>query len=163
MAKTDYFLEIEGVTGESEDKQFKGKIDIESFSWGVTQSGSHGGQGGGGAGKASFQDVHFTTTINKSSPVIASKCACGDHIKKAVLHIRKAGGKQEEYLTITLEDLLVSSYQSGGSGGGGEIRPSDQFSLNFAKIKFDYKPQKPDGSLDAAVTFGYDVKQNTKV
>ncbi len=39
----------------------------------------------------------------------------------------------------------------------------DQCSLNFAKIEFSYSPQKPDGSLDAAVIAAWDVKANRKV
>ena len=46
---------------------------------------------------------------------------------------------------------------------GGEALPVDQFSLNFATIKFEYKPQKADGSLDSAVTAGYNLKANKKL
>jgi len=31
-------------------------------------------------------------------------------------------------------------------------------SFNFAKIDVTYKPQKPDGSLDAGIHFKYDLK-----
>jgi type VI secretion system secreted protein Hcp len=42
---------------------------------------------------------------------------------------------------------------------GGEV-PTESVSLNYAKIEFDYKPQKADGSLDAAKHFGYNLKEN---
>jgi type VI secretion system secreted protein Hcp len=161
MAAVDYFLKIEGVDGESTDDKHKGEIDIESFSWGVSQMGTGGHGGGGGAGKASFQDLHFHTHINKSSPKLFLACATGEHFKKAVLTCRKAGKEQQEYLKITLSDVLVSSYQDGGGSGG--VIPTDQFSLNFAKIEFEYKPQKADGTLDSAVKAGYDVAANKKV
>src|SRR5437868_14548146 len=148
MAAVDFFLKIEGVDGESTDDKHKGEIDIESFSWGVTQSGTHGGGGGGGAGKASFQDLHFHTTVNKSSPKLFLACATGEHFKKAVLTVRKAGKDQQEYYKVSLSDCLVSSYQS---VGGGDPIATDQFSMNFAKVEFEYKPQKADGTLDAAV------------
>ena len=157
----DFFLTIEGVKGESADSKMKDAIDIDSFSWGVSNAGSHASGGGGGAGKASFQDLHFTTHVGKASPLLMLACATGQHIKKAVLHVRKQGGDQQEYYKVELEDLLVSSYQSGGHSGSGV--PTDQFALDFTKIKFEYKPQKPDGTLDAAVTAGYDVKTNKKV
>ena len=161
MAAVDYHLELEGVPGESGDSKHKGQIQIESFSWGCSNSGGHSVGGGGGAGKVSFQDIHLTTGVNKASPVLMQKCADGSHIKKAVLHVRKQGGDQQEYYTVTMEDLLVSSYQSGGHAGGGTV-PMDQFALNFTKILFDYKPQKPDGSLDSPVHGGWDVKANKK-
>lgn len=162
MAAVDYFLKIEGVDGESTDDKHKGEIDIESFSWGVSQLGSHGAGGGGGAGKASFQDLHFTTNVGKSSPKLMLACATGEHLKKAVLTVRKAGKEQQEYYKVTLSDCLVSSYQSGGSSGG-DPRPNDQFALNYAKIEFEYKPQKADGTLDSAVKAGYDVAANKKI
>jgi type VI secretion system secreted protein Hcp len=162
MAAVDYFLEIEGIKGESADHKHKDTIDISSFSWGATNSGSHSAGGGGGTGKATFQDLHFTTSVSAASPKLMLACATGEHIKKAVLHVRKAGGEQQNYYTVTMSDLLVSSYQSGGHSSG-DPKPTDQFSLNFAKIEFEYKPQKPDGSLGSAVKTGYDVKANKKL
>ena len=155
---SDYLLEIDGIKGESQDSKHKETIEISSFSWGVSNSGSFAAGGGGGSGKASFQDLHFTSHVNKSSPLIAKACATGQHIKKATLFVRKAGGDQQDYYVIKLEDLLVSSYQSGGSEGSNAL-PVDQFALNFAKIEFDYSPQKPDGSVDAPVIFKYNLKE----
>jgi len=155
---SDYLLEIDGVKGESSDKKHPGTIEIESFSWGATNSGSHAGGTGGGAGKVSFQDITFSCHVNKSSPILMLNCATGEHIKKAVLFVRKQGTDQQDYYKVTLSDLLVSSYQSGGAHGV----PMDQFSLNFTKILFEYAPQKPDGSLDTAVKGSWNLKENVK-
>ena len=84
-------------------------------------------------------------------------CATGQHIKDATLTGRKAGKGQQEYLDVQVPDVLISSYQTGGAEGG-DIVPSDQVSFNFAKIDVEYKPQKPDGSLDAGIHFKYDLK-----
>jgi len=156
---SDFLLEIDGIKGESNDAKHKETIEIESFSWSVSNSGSHAAGSGGGAGKASFQDLHCTANVNKASAVLMLKCATGDHIKKAVLFVRKQGKEQQEFYTVTLEDLLVSSYQSGDATGGNPV-PTDQFSLNFAKIKFEYKPQKTDGSLGSAITGTWNLKEN---
>ncbi|WP_377838373.1 Hcp family type VI secretion system effector [Bosea sp. UC22_33] len=154
---SDFLLEIDGIKGESKDSKHKDTIEVDSFSWGVSNAGSHASNAGGGAGKASFQDIHFTSSVGKASTNLALFCATGKHIKKAVLYVRKQGDKQQDYYTLTLEDLLVSGYQSGDAAGGSSI-PTDQFSLNYAKIKYEYKPQKADGSLDAALTMSYDIK-----
>jgi type VI secretion system secreted protein Hcp len=100
--------------------------------------------------------------VNNASPKLMLACASGEHIKKAVLTCRKAGKDQQEFMVVTMNDLLVSSYQTGGSGHG-DIVPTDQISLNFAKIEISYKPQKPDGTLGAATIAGWDVKANKKV
>ncbi|TCR64329.1 type VI secretion system tube protein Hcp [Bosea sp. BK604] len=158
---SDYLLEIDGIEGESNDSKHKNTIEIQSFSWGASNPGSAAAGGGGGAGKVSFQDLHFTSSVNKSSPKLMLHAANGKHLKKAVLFVRKHGGKQEEFYTITLEDLIVSSYQSGGSEGSGAL-PVDQFSLNYAKIKFEYKPQKEDGSLGGAIEGNWNMKTNAE-
>ena len=69
---SDYLLKVDGIKGESTDSKHKDEIEIESFSWGATQPGSFSTGGGGGAGKVSFQDIHFTQKYDKSSPVLAS-------------------------------------------------------------------------------------------
>jgi type VI secretion system secreted protein Hcp len=158
---TDYLLEIDGIKGESKDKKFKDTIEVESFSWGATNSGSFASGHGGGTGVVSFQDLHFTSKVCKASPLLMLSCATGKHIAKAVLHVRKAGGEQEEYYIITLNDVLISSYQSGDAAGGDAI-PTDQFSLNFAKIKYEYKPQDEKGKLGTAVEGSWNLKERVK-
>ena len=85
-------------------------------------------------------------------------CATGQHIKLATLSARKAGKGQQEYLIFKFHDLLMSSFQTGGSEGS--HAPTDSVSLNFAKIEIEYKPQKPDGSLGPPGPFKYDLKTN---
>ena len=156
----DYFLEIDGVKGESPDKAHKDKIQLESWSWGESQSGSSAAGGGGGAGKVSMQDFNFVMQVNKASPILFIACANGKHISKATLICRKAGDKQQEYLKIHFEDLLISSYQTAGSAGQ-EI-PVDSISFNFAKIKFEYAPQDAKGGLGTPIIHGWDLKQMVK-
>jgi type VI secretion system secreted protein Hcp len=154
MAAVDFFLKIEGIDGESEDREHRGELEILSWSWGVTNTGSAGAGGGGGAGKAVAQDFHFAQSLNKSSPKLFLACATGQHIKKATLTCRKAGAgdKTKDYLVIKMEDVLVSSYQTGGSSGSDAL-PTDQFSLNFAKIHWTYTAG--DGSVtEASFDFG---------
>ena len=157
----DYFMRIDGIPGESVDAKHKGEIDVESWSWGEANplpAGGHGG--GGGAGKVQMQDFHFTTKVSKASPTLMLACASGQHFKNAVLTARKAGKGQQEFLTFSLSDVLVSAYQTGGAEG--EVVPADSVSLNFSKIQVEYKQQNPDGSLGASIKAGWDVKQNKK-
>ncbi len=162
MAAADYFLKVTGIEGESQDAKHKGEIDVLSWSWGAAQTGAHAGGGGGGAGKVAMQDFHFVMNTNKATPKLMLACATGDHIPKAVMICRKAGKDQQEFLKVTLSDVLVSSYQTGGSGGS-DLGSVDQISLNFAKIEYEYKEQKADGTLGGAIKAGYDVKANKKV
>jgi type VI secretion system secreted protein Hcp len=156
----DYFLKIKGIEGESFDHKHKNEIDVLSFSWGETQTGTHSGGGGGGAGKVSMQDFHFVMKHNKASPKLMLACANGEHITEALLTCRKAGKEQQEYLKVTFSDILVSNYQTSGSGAG-DVLPMEQISLNFTKVEIEYKEQKPDGSLGGAIKAHYDLKSST--
>jgi type VI secretion system secreted protein Hcp len=161
MAAVDYFLKIDGIEGEAQDAKHKGSIELESWSWGESQGGSHSSGSGGGAGKVAMQDWHAVMKHCKASTKLMLACATGEHIPKAVLTCRKAGKEQQEYLKVTLSDLLISSYQT-SSGHGGPV-PSDHFSINFTRIEFEYREQKADGTLAGAHKAGYCLKSNKKV
>ncbi|HEU0184850.1 MAG TPA: type VI secretion system tube protein Hcp [Blastocatellia bacterium] len=157
----DIFLKIEGITGESQDDKKKGQIEIESCSFGCSQSGSFAVGSGGGVGKVNFQDIYFTARVSIADPLLVNACASGKHIPKAEVTFRKAGGTQEEYAIITLTDVLVSSYQFGGSGGAG--LPTCSFALNFSKFQIKVAPQEAKGNLSGAVNGGWDLKANKLV
>jgi type VI secretion system secreted protein Hcp len=157
MAGVDYFLKIDGIEGESGDSKHKSEIEIESFSWGESNVGTASHGGGMGAGKVQMQDFNFTMQVNKASPKLFLSCARGDHIKNAILTCRKAGKEQQEYLKVTFSDILISSFQTGGSASGDAL-PMDQISLNFTKVEIEYKEQKPDGTLGGAIKAHYDIK-----
>ena len=161
MAHVDYFLKIDGIEGETPDAKHKNEIHLDSWSWGESNGGTMAHSGGGGAGKVAMSDFTYTSKLGKQSPKLALACADGSHIKKAILTCRKAGKEQQEYYVVTLTDLLISSFQIGGHGG--EVSVIENVSLNFAKIEWDYKEQKIDGSLGGSVKTGYDLKLNKKV
>jgi type VI secretion system secreted protein Hcp len=155
----DYFLKIDGIAGESSDAKHKGEIELVSFQWGLTQSGTTSG-GGGGAGKAQFQDFHFTQKTQKSSPALMLACAGGQHIKGAVLTGRTTGKKQLEFLTVKFTDVLVSSFQEAAHEPD---RPLEEVALGYAKIEVAYRPQGPGAKPAAEITGGWDLKTNKKV
>jgi type VI secretion system secreted protein Hcp len=156
----DIFIKIGDLKGESVDDKHKDEVQVLAWSWGMSQSGTtHSGTGSGG-GKGSFQDLSFTHYIDKVSPNLMLACANGKHFSEALLTVRKAGEKPLEYLKITMTDLIVTSVTTGGSGG--EDRLTENVSLNFAKFKVEYTPQKKDGSGDAPITIGWDIAANVK-
>jgi type VI secretion system secreted protein Hcp len=160
LAQVDYFLKIEGIPGESQDAKHKDQIELESFSWGETQSGTVGP--GGGAGKVRMQDLHVVKRLDRASPKLFLACASGQHIKGATLAARKAGKGQQEFLIYKFTDVLVSSYQTGGSAHG-DVLPMDQVSFNFGRIEVEYRRENPDGTFAPPVKAGWDVKQNKPV
>lgn len=157
----DMFITIGDIKGESKDDKHKDEIDVLAWSWGLSNSGNMQTGGGGGAGKANVQDLSFTKYMDKSSPNLAMYCCSGKHFDKALLTVRKAGDKPLEYYKITLEDVLITSVSTGGSGG--EDRLTENVTLNFAKYKVSYQPQAKDGGPDGgSIDAGWNIEANVK-
>ena len=154
----DTFPRIGDIEGESPDSKHSGEIDVLSWSWGVMQTGTLAQGGGGGAGKASFQDFTFTHHIDKASPLLMKSCASGTHIKDATITVRKAGKGQQEYLVIVMNDVLVTGVMPSLESEQGVTH--EAVTLQFVKVDLEYKPQKPDGSFDVGIHFKYDGKTN---
>src|SRR2546421_11465937 len=142
----DIFAKIGDIKGESLDDKHKDEVEVLSWSWGVTQTGSMSHGGGGGEGKASFHDFNFSHHIDKASPVLLKACATGEHIKEATITVRKAGKGQQEFLIIKMNDIIITHVGSSGAGDGAAT--AENVALQCAKIDLEYKPHKPDGSLD---------------
>jgi type VI secretion system secreted protein Hcp len=155
---SDIFAKIGDIKGESLDSKHKDEVEVLSFSWGVTNDAAiKSGGSGAGAGKASFHDFSFTHNIDKASPVLLRACATGTHLKEATITHRKAGKGQQEYLVIKMSDVIITGVSLGDSSGA---TGSENVTMAFAKVDFEYKPQNPDGSLDAGIHFKYDIKAN---
>lgn len=159
MASQDYFLKIKGIQGESHDKTHKDEIQVTSWGWGATNSGTMGHGGGGGAGKVSMQDFHFTMTVNKATPKLILAMSNGEHIGECLLTCRKAGKEQQEFLKIKFTDVLISSYQTGGSAG--EMEGSESCSFNFTVVDYEYREQDKNGNLLGPVKFRWNVKETS--
>lgn len=154
----DMFVDMGAIKGESRDKENKDKIDILAWSWGMSQSGTTHTGGGGGSGKANFQDLSFTKYVDSSSNALMNALAQGKHLEKVTLTARKAGEGQQKYISITMEEVLVTSISTGGSGG--EDRLTENVTLNFGKVSFAYTPQDVKGTLSGEKTFTWNIAEN---
>lgn len=156
----DMFLKLDTVKGEAQDKTHKEEMDVLAWSWGMSQSGTMHTGGGGGGGKVMVQDISVTKYLDKASPVLMKYCSSGKQFEQGILTVRKAGGDNPlEYLIITMKDIIVTSVSTGGSGG--EDRLTENVSLNFAGVKVEYQPQKPDGTADGGkIPWEMDIAAN---
>jgi type VI secretion system secreted protein Hcp len=154
------FIKIGDIKGESTDKKHDKEIDVLAWSWGISNTGTTHQGGGGGAGKASVQDLSFTKYADAATHALLLAASNGQHYKKANLVVRKAGGKGApiEYIKIEMDEVLITSVSCGGSGG--EDRLTENVTLNFAKVKYEYTPQKPDGSPDSTKEMIYNIAEN---
>jgi type VI secretion system secreted protein Hcp len=156
-ANTDIFMKLDGVPGESNDAKHKSEIELESFSFGLTNSGPLPGGGGGGAGKANFASFRFHKLYDRSSPLLFQKTASGAHIEFALVTFRRRGGDQQEFLTYKFEDVLLDEY---GQGGAKEPPLLEATGFKFREVTISYRPQNPDGSLGSPITVNWDTIAN---
>lgn len=160
------FMSIPEISGEATDNAHKGEIDVLSWSWGCSNSGTtHDGSTSGSNGKASFDDLSMTKWVDKSSPFLMLYCANGKHLNDATLTVRKAGKDPAtsttdmDYLIIEMKNILVTSVSTGGSGG--EDRLTENVTLNFSNVKVTYKEQDSKGSTLSTTTFEWDIPTAT--
>ncbi len=156
----DMFMKIKGVKGESADKTYKEQIDVLAWSWGASNSGSAHVAKGAGTGKVNVQDLSFTKYLDAASPDLLLACCNGKHYDEAMLIVRKAGENPVEYLKITMNEVLISSISTGGSGG--EDRLTENVTFNFAKVKVEYTGQTVKGGKGSTATMGWDISANVK-
>jgi len=155
----DAFLTIGDLKGESIVKDQEEKIQILSWAWGMSQSGTTHMGTGGGAGKVAVQDISITKYMDKSSPGLALACCKGTHYEEASILIRKAGDDPLDYMKIEMKDVIVTSYSPGGSAG--EDRLVDSFSINFAAFTYTYQPQdNKGGKAGGEIDIDYDIAKN---
>jgi type VI secretion system secreted protein Hcp len=159
----DMYLKFEGdkFKGESRDKTHATQIDILAWSWGMSNSGTAHMGGGAGAGKVNMQDVSVTKYVDASSAGLMLACATGEHIPTAQLWVRKAGTTPLEYIIITMTECLITAVTTGGSGG--EDRLTENVTVNFAKVKFEYVEQDALGKPKTpSKEFTYNIAENIK-
>ncbi|HTZ80597.1 MAG TPA: type VI secretion system tube protein Hcp [Stellaceae bacterium] len=149
MPTVDYFLNIDGIPGESVDSKHPNEIVVQSWSFGESAA-APAGASGAAAGKVKFRDFRFTAVVSKASPKLMEACATGQHIKSAVLTCRKSTGFQLEFLVLKFSDLVVAGCETGATADS-EMPPVDHVALAFAKVEIDYTGQRPDGTPEPPI------------
>lgn len=149
---SDATIKFDGIEGESAKP--KGEIEVLSWNWGVSQPSGAGSGGGSGRGKAVPGDFHFVHLYDKASPVLAKHCVSGKHFKDAKLTARKAGEGQQDFLTVTMKEVFITSVMPAGAQGGDVM---EQVSCSYKDVEFAYKPQDEKGALGGEVKFGWNV------
>jgi len=160
MAQADMFLKLTNIKGEALDAKHKDEIEVLSWSFGSSQSGSAHGGTGSGTGKVSIQDLTITHYVDQSSTDLLKHLTTGKHIDEGMLTIRKAGGQHLEYLKLKLEQVLVTHISNGG--GAGQDRVTENVTLNFRKFTQIYTAQDAKGGAKPASEFTWDIAASSE-
>jgi type VI protein secretion system component Hcp len=150
MALFDAFLKLDGITGESKVSGHEGEIELDSWSFGVSNATNVGGTGGGaGEGKVVFQDFHFTSKVGKHTPQLFESLVSSKVISKGFLTLDTVNrtGKLAPDLKIMFEKVFLTEHKTmdivslkledAVSPEGGLITsgPEDSASFSFQKVE----------------------------
>lgn len=155
----DIFVKIGDIKGESNDASHKDWVDVLSYSHGMTNMGSetHGGE----SGKPSHEDFVIVKKLDKSSPKLYEALNTGEHIPEVRIELIRKGEAKQKFMEYKLTDVLITSTKI--EGDTSETAPVEQVSFSYSKIEWIYTPQKEDGSSDASIKTGWDLKLNKQV
>jgi type VI secretion system secreted protein Hcp len=159
----EIYLYLDGIPGESKKTGVEGWIELFSFSNGSTNHSSVSSGTGSGTGKVEFSSISVTKQLDIASPKLALNNWKGIHIAKGNLVVRESTGdtSTKTYYQYDLAEVFVDSISWGAAAGGG--KPSESVSFSFNQVQISYSQQKPDGSLEGAVTVGWNTQTNTAV
>jgi type VI secretion system secreted protein Hcp len=141
-AAIDTFLKIDGIDGESQDDKNRGASDVLGWQFSLV--------GGGEAGKRGCsQGIEIIKAVDSASPKEIINAATGTVAPRAVLKVRKAGAANFDYLTITMSNVLISSYRVASNDGQPGL--TENIVLSFESMDGAYRKQNPDGSPGTAI------------
>jgi type VI secretion system secreted protein Hcp len=146
------FLKIVEIKGDSRSPNHADEIEVTGWSWGETQS-VFPSEARKAGGSVSMRDFQFTARTNAASPQFLLMCASAKKLKSAVFsceHDHKGG--KHTYLTITLTNVVIGSYNVQGVGED----VTDTITLKFTKIEFTYTPMK-DGKPGSNFSSSWDL------
>jgi len=154
----DMFLKLDGIAGDSTDDKHKGEIDVTSFGFSLGRGRDGTGSGGrtptgvsasARGTKSGLQTLRIDKVYDSSSPKLFRAAATGQHIKSAVLSFRRSNDSGDlEFLTYTLSDVQVTSYDQGGKDGDARDLGSleEEVGLTAAKIHVTERAPSSDNS-----------------
>jgi type VI secretion system secreted protein Hcp len=147
QAAVDIFLKIAGITGGSADSTHRNEIDVLSWSWG-TSTGT-GKTKGGAVPPACIQDLTFLKRFDVASPQLIMNSITGTVAANAVMTLRRAGDRQQEFATLTMTNVTVVADQISESTED----PLESVVLHFTSMHGEYRSQDAQGNLTAPITF----------
>jgi type VI secretion system secreted protein Hcp len=154
MARTNIYLKLEGVDGESIDEGHEQWIELESFKWNVKNDASFATGQGGQATQGHVDKITVDKICDNSSVTLFKNCTTGKHIPEGTISCLKLDGDTRiEYMNVHLKDIMVSKVD--WNGRGDEAVLHETVELEFAEFKKTYYVQKDSGGKGDPIDFGF--------
>ena len=156
------FMKYGSIVGDVTTPGLVGWIELNSFSWGASNSATNAsGATGAAAGKVSVGDITIGKVVDAASVQLIKLALTGAETDGVIIQFDKQfykdargevpGAGPQDYLQFTLDNTLVTSYSlssdgnepSAGSPAPAEPLdlPTESLSLTFAKLDIQYTGQ----------------------
>jgi type VI secretion system secreted protein Hcp len=146
----DYFLKIDGIEGESQDKIHNNEVRLLDFGFVLSARADTSGHI---VGKMVIENASFSASIDQSYPLLMKALTTNAKIQTVVLTCRKAGKTQEDFFKVTLTDVFMVDCRLDGSA----TVPTMAFKMGFKKIMFGYREQNDKGILGGELSQMIDI------
>ncbi len=155
----DFYVQIDGIDGQSNDKGHSKWIEAIAFSHGAKQQ-IASERATSVAGRGVFEEFAFVHEVDKATPKIQQFCMSGQKIDKVKIEVCSAvAGIQTPVYEVTLEQVKIIGAHI--EAGAGEQPPVvERVSLAAGKATWKATAIKPDGSKDGAVEANFNQIEN---
>ncbi|AHG39181.1 Hcp1 family type VI secretion system effector [Pseudomonas syringae CC1557] len=162
----DTFLWIDGLDGDSSDSEHKNWIEITAYNLAATQAVSRTASSAGGATVGRVYLSHFSIVkrVDIATPKILEACCSGQHFKKIIMSVHRAGGEKQKYLEVVFEEVIISGIHSGNIfDPAASSFPEDVVWFDYAKVNIVYSQQsRTTGLIMGKISAGWDqIRNNT--
>lgn len=149
----DIFLHVQTkragkIKGEARGAGHADDIVVSGWRWGLSVSASVGMTRE--TSLRSYTALSVFKQIDSATTSLMSALATNDEVKEAKLTMRRAGGEQEDFFTVTLKEARVASVQHEVDAAG-ETR--ETVSLSFTQVEVEYRGQRASGGRGASSVF----------
>lgn len=148
-------LKLDTVKGSSSSENYQNWIDIDSISFSSSRSISGSNTSMRQIGIPNISSISFSKGLCAASLNLIKETLIGKGQCAQIDFLHTDEGGVSAYLTIKLEDCLISNHSISASGG----TPNETFNLCFTKIDLAFKEFDENGKGTNQVAFAYNFKE----
>lgn len=156
----DFFLKLEGIDGQSNDKGHSNWIEVMEVAHGAMQNVSMQ-RGADVSGRGQFIPFKFVHAVDKATPKLQQFCMNGQKIAKAEFaSCRAIAGVQVPVYEIKMENVKVARAEVKTVTNESTTEIVEEVELVVGKMTWKVTPIKPDNTKDGAIEAAFDQIAN---
>jgi type VI secretion system secreted protein Hcp len=155
----DLFLHLQAkragkIKGEAAADDHVDDIELNGWQWGLSASSGLGSTQA--TSRRSYTALTVLKRIDSATTALMAALATNDEIKEAKLTMRRAGGEQEDYFIITLNDARITALQHVVDAAGDT---TETVAIAFTRVEVEYRRQKASGQRAGSTVFSDELPQ----